>query len=163
MIGALAKIVTFRHYTNDTGNTSADIAEPHVSGLGDPVLESQLNEKFDQYAAALISRYEADVAEMENGGHEAVYSTWETLVDNDRQLTIAIYTDIAMGDCQEFSELLYRRQTERQAADTGGSVPQRRRLRHAHQREHTRPDEAADGAGRTGGVLHRLLLRLRLV
>ena len=103
VIGAFAKIVTFREYSSSTPGTQADIKTPHVTGLGDRKLEKSLNDRFDRYAGELIARYESDIAAIEasGGGHEAVESSYKVLTNDSRQLTIAVYTDIAMGDSQE--------------------------------------------------------------
>lgn len=103
VIGAFAKIVTFREYTSSTPATEADIKTPHVTGLGDQKLEKSLNDRFDRYAGELIARYESDIAAIEasGGGHEAVESSYKVLTNDSRQLTIAVYTDIAVGDSQE--------------------------------------------------------------
>lgn len=103
VIGAFARIVTFREYTHTTSATEADIKTPHVTGLDDRKLEKSLNDRFDRYAGELIARYESDIAAIEasGGGHEAVESSYKVLTNDGRQLTIAVYTDIAMGDSQE--------------------------------------------------------------
>ena len=105
VIGGFVKVVTFREYTHATPTTEANIKTPHVTGLGDPQLEKSLNDKFDKYAGELIARYESDVAAMgvSSGAHEAVESSYEVPINNERQLTVAVYTVIAMGDAQQLN------------------------------------------------------------
>lgn len=97
VIGAISKVVTFRDYHSG----DADIKTPHITGLGDKNVEKELNQKFDKYADELIAQYESDVKGMENGGHEAVTSTYQVLVDNDSQLTIEMNTVLIRGDSME--------------------------------------------------------------
>lgn len=102
VIGAITKVVTFRHYESAAKGTNANIKTPHITGLGDKAVEKKLNQEFDQYADALISQYESDVKGMENGGgHEAVTSSYKVLVDSDRQLTLEMSTVVARADSME--------------------------------------------------------------
>lgn len=99
IIGDITKVVTFRHYQSG----DSDIKTPHIMGLGDKKVEEKLNQEFDKYADTLIAQYEADVKIMENGGHEAITSSYEVLVDNDSQLTISMNTLLQSGDSMEIS------------------------------------------------------------
>jgi len=99
IIGDITKVVTFRHYHSG----DSDIKTPHISGLGDKKVEEKLNQEFDKYADTLIVQYESDVKAMENGGHEAITSSYKVLVDNSSQLTIAMDTLFQSGDSMEIS------------------------------------------------------------
>lgn len=104
VIGAFTRLVTFREYTDDRGGAEARIETPHAAGLGDAALEEALNAQFDQYGALLIEQYESDVKALGTQAHESVASTYEALVDNDRQLTVAIHTVIARASAQQINK-----------------------------------------------------------
>ncbi|WP_444643881.1 RsiV family protein [Caproiciproducens sp. R1] len=97
IIGPITKVVTFRHYQSG----DADIRTPHVTGLGDKKVEEKLNQEFDQYADVLIAQYESDIKGMGSSAKEAVTSSYNVLVENDSQLTIAIRTVLVSGDSME--------------------------------------------------------------
>ncbi len=101
VLGAIVKVITFRAYVSENG--AADITTPHIEGLNDSALQKALNDKFDAYADTLIAQYESDVDQYANGNdfHSAVYADYAVLVNNDRQLTLAVHTEYIAGDSVE--------------------------------------------------------------
>ena len=102
-LGAVVKIVTFRSYRDETpaGNAEAQIGTPLVHGLADPALEEQLNQAFADDAQALITQYEADIAELGAQGHESVTSELGRVTATKRFLSVEVTTTIARGSAQQ--------------------------------------------------------------
>lgn len=103
VLGQVIRIFTFRVYEDSENGVQLKLSTPHVAGMGDPEAEARINEVFDQYAEKIIAQYEADVASVAGleEGHINIDSSYETLVDTDRQLTVAIYTAISMASTQQ--------------------------------------------------------------
>ena len=59
VLGAITKVVTFRNYEDDRGNTSAHIEVPQIEG-GEGV--SDLNDAIKAYTDTIIAQYEKDAA-----------------------------------------------------------------------------------------------------
>lgn len=68
LIGSIARIVTFREYEEESSGYEARIQIPHVEGLEDQDVQRALNERFEQYADALIAQYHADVKAAQEPG-----------------------------------------------------------------------------------------------
>lgn len=105
VLGGLIRTFTFRQYRSSENGVELEISTPHISGLGDPKAEAAINEQFDLYADKIIAQYEADVASMAGleNARESISSDYRVMIDNDRQLTISIYTTIVMASAQEFT------------------------------------------------------------
>lgn len=103
VLGQVIRIFSFREYEDSQNGVRLKLSTPHITGMGDPEAEARINEVFDQYAEKIIAQYEADVASVAGleEGHINIDSSYETLVDTDRQLTVAIYTAISMASTQQ--------------------------------------------------------------
>ena len=107
VLSQFISIFKFRDYQASEKGVELKLESPHISGLGDPVLEAEINAHFDRHAEQIIAQYEADVAAVSalsgGDGHETITSTYEVLVNSDRQLTISIVTTIIMASAQEYT------------------------------------------------------------
>ncbi len=84
VIGGIAKVVTFRTYTDERDFSRADIQIPQLGK------NAEANAEIMGYANSLIARYEAEVAE--ETGQYALESTYEVVSDHDDYVSIQINT-----------------------------------------------------------------------
>lgn len=105
VLGAVVRVVTFRTYRDQTpaGNAEAQIDTLLAHGLADAALEEQLNQAFADDAEALIARYEADIAELGETGHESVVSSLGRVTATKRFISIEVTTTIAQGSAQQLT------------------------------------------------------------
>ena len=88
VIGSIARVVTFRHYTNDTGNTQADIKVPQMGK------NTAVNDDLKAYAEALIADYEKELKETSGDAHFSVQSDYQVVFDNDAYVSLEIDSEI---------------------------------------------------------------------
>lgn len=84
VIGGIAKVVTFRTYTDERDFSRADIQIPQLGK------NAEANAEIMGYANSLIARYEAEVAE--ETGQYALESNYEVVSDHDDYVSIQINT-----------------------------------------------------------------------
>lgn len=84
VIGGIAKVVTFRTYTDERDFSRADIKIPQLGK------NAEANAEIMGYANSLIARYEAEVAE--ETGQYALESNYEVVSDHDDYVSIQINT-----------------------------------------------------------------------
>lgn len=84
VIGGIAKVVTFRTYTDERSFSRADIQIPQLGK------NAAANAEIMGYANSLIARYEAEVAE--ETGQYALESAYEVVSDHDDYVSIQINT-----------------------------------------------------------------------
>lgn len=99
LIGSIARIVTFREYEEESSGYEARIQIPHVEGLEDQDVQRALNERFEQYADALIAQYHADVKAAQELGpvegetaHSSIESTYQVVTDTEQILSVKMDT-----------------------------------------------------------------------
>lgn len=100
VLGAIAKVVTFRTFQDDKGNYEANIDIPNVSG-GD-IDNVQINRSIEDYADQLIKEYEKQVTDdLAGDGHYSVTSSYEVIADNENYLSLRINTTVIMASGEE--------------------------------------------------------------
>lgn len=104
VIGAITRVVTFRTYEKQEGNTEAKIEVPAVEAESGSHIENaaeQVNRSAKEYTDQLIAQFEADVKANGSEAHEALYSGYEVLTDNDKLFTLRINTTQIMASGAE--------------------------------------------------------------
>lgn len=107
VIGAIAKVVTFRNYSDNTGNFEANVDIPQITDENSGNQENLLgiNKTIEEYADQLIAMYEHDLQASEGEGHYALESTYEVVRDDDRYLSIRINSLVVMGSGNQFARI----------------------------------------------------------
>lgn len=100
VLGAIAKVVTFRTFEDANNNYEAKIDIPKVSiNEKDNV---KVNRSIEEYANQLIAEYEKQVAGDQAGdGHYSVTSSYDVVTDNDKYLSLRINTTVIMASGAE--------------------------------------------------------------
>jgi len=100
VLGAIAKVVTFRTFEDANNNYEAKIDIPKVSiNEKDNV---KVNRSIEEYANQLIAEYEKQVAGDQAGdGHYSVTSSYDVVTDNDNYLSLRINTTVIMASGAE--------------------------------------------------------------
>ncbi len=100
VLGAIAKVVTFRTFEDANNNYEAKIDIPKVSiNEKDNV---KVNRSIEEYANQLIADYEKQVAGDQAGdGHYSVTSSYDVVTDNDKYLSLRINTTVIMASGAE--------------------------------------------------------------
>lgn len=100
VLGAIAKVVTFRTFEDAKDNYEAKIDIPKVS-INEKDNDN-VNRSIEEYADQLISEYEKQVAEdMAGDGHYSVTSGYDVVTNNDKYLSLRINTTVIMASGAE--------------------------------------------------------------
>lgn len=103
IIGALAKVVTFRTFEDKSNGFEADIKVPKVTlEEGGSGTEIAANQSIDEYADQLMKQYEDDLAASEGEGHYSLTSNYEVVTDNSKYLCIRVNTTLVMASGAEY-------------------------------------------------------------
>lgn len=103
VIGAIAKVVTFRNYENQTNHFEANIQVPQVEG-GENA-EVPVNKSIEEYADALIHQYEEELKASQGEGHYSLTSTYETVHDGERYVSLRINTTLVMAGGTQYVKI----------------------------------------------------------
>lgn len=111
IIGAIAEVVTFRDYKNETNGFEADIEIPKVeihteksNGEINQKIE-KVNKTIEEYANELIAEYEKELKESEGEGNYSITSSYEVISGNEKYLSIRINTTLEMASGTEFVKI----------------------------------------------------------
>ncbi len=100
VLGAIAKVVTFRTFEDANKNYEAKIDIPKVS-INEKD-NDKVNRSIEEYAEQLISEYEKQVAgDLAGDGHYSVTSSYDVVTDNDKYLSLRINTTVIMASGAE--------------------------------------------------------------
>ena len=105
VIGAIAKVVTFRTYEDKRDNFEADIQVPQVTIDGADSAQVPVNKSIEEYADELIAMYEKDLAQSNGQGHYSLDSSYRVVTDTDRYLSIRIDTTLVMASGTQFVKI----------------------------------------------------------
>ena len=104
VLGAIAKVVTFRTFEDANNNYEAKIDIPKVS-INEKDNE-KVNRTIEEYANQLIAEYENRVAGDQAGnGHYSVTSSYDVVTDNDEYLSLRINTTVVMASGAEYVKI----------------------------------------------------------
>lgn len=101
VIGTLAKLVTFRTYTDESGDFLANIEIPELEAFGNA--EKQVNADMKAYCDSLIQMYEADKASSGGEGHYDLKNTASVILDNEKYVTVRMDTTLVMAGATQFA------------------------------------------------------------
>lgn len=101
VLGAVVKVITFRHYTFEGKNTHADVAVPEVQGSGKAT--SSVNEDVKAYTDRLVKQFKKDVAA--GGEHESLDISYKVLADTDSWFTLRVDGLEVQASGYEFSRI----------------------------------------------------------
>lgn len=111
IIGAIAEVVTFRDYKNETNGFEADIEIPkveiHTKESNEEINQKieKVNKTIEEYGNELIAEYERELKESEGEGNYSVTSSYEVISDNEKYLSIRINTTLEMASGTEFVKI----------------------------------------------------------
>lgn len=93
VIGAIAKVVTFREYESTTNNMTASVKIPEVSvenvdGTLNEESTRQINKSIQEYTDEIIERYEKDVEAADGEGNMEVNLDYTVITDSNRLFSI---------------------------------------------------------------------------
>lgn len=96
VIGSIARVVTFRNYTNETGTMEANINIPQMGK------NTAVNADIKAYVEPLIADYEKKLAETSGDAHFSVQSDYKVVFDNDDYVSLEINTEVISGSGAQF-------------------------------------------------------------
>lgn len=107
VIGAITKVVTFRNYSDTSGNFEANVDIPQISDEDSQNQESLvgINRTIEEYAEELIAMYEHDLQESNGEGNYALKSSYEVIRDDERYLSIRINSVVVMASGNQFVKI----------------------------------------------------------
>lgn len=100
VLGSLVDVLTVREYKADKGNYEADIKVPSVGDLGDPSLESSLNEKYLAEGQELYDKFMAEMNAQQAVGEDGHFSVDSGVViktETEGLLSIGRYVEETAG------------------------------------------------------------------
>ncbi len=104
IVGAIAKVVTFRTFEDTKDNYEAKIDVPQISI--DDKADVVVNKSIEEYANQLIKEYEEEVAADQTGdGHYSVTSSYDVVTDSDKYLSLRINTTVIMASGADYVKI----------------------------------------------------------
>ncbi|MEF2967451.1 DUF3298 domain-containing protein [Paenibacillus sp. M1] len=100
VLGNLVQVLTIREYKDDHGNYEADIKVPAVGDLGDPSLESSLNQKYLDEGKALYDKFMAEMEAQKTVGEDGRFRVDSGVViktDTELLLSVGRYVEETAG------------------------------------------------------------------
>lgn len=104
VIGAIAKVVTFRTYEDQTNHFEAEVRIPKIE-TENGQSSAQVNQSIEEYAQSLIKQYEDELKANEGQGNYSLDSSYEVVTDSSQYLSIRINTTIAMGSGTQYVKI----------------------------------------------------------
>lgn len=107
IIGAIARVVTFRNYSDINGNFEAYVDIPQIAEENtdnQPALEA-INKSIEEYAQELIDMYEQNLQTFNGEGHYALHSSYEVIRNDERYLSIRINSVVVMAGGNQFVKI----------------------------------------------------------
>lgn len=101
VLGAVVKVITFRHYTFEGKNTHADVAVPEVQGSGSAA--ASVNKDAKEYTDRLVKQFKKDVAA--GGEHESLDISYKILTNSKNWFTLRIDGLEIQASGYEFSKI----------------------------------------------------------
>lgn len=91
VLGEVVEVLTWKTYTVDHGNMTAEIDVPAIQSEKQQGVAAELNEKYKEEAAALYDQFVHEMKAMEQAGvngHYGIYSDYDVITDTQQLLTI---------------------------------------------------------------------------
>lgn len=99
VIGAIAKVVTFRTYEDSRENAGAQVNIPQIEGEGQ---QPEANQAIEEYANRLIQMYEEEIQAGGENGNYGLDSTYDVVFENQKYVSIRIRSTLTMASGTEF-------------------------------------------------------------
>lgn len=99
VIGAIAKVVTFRTYEDSRENAGAQVNIPQIEGEGQ---QPEANQVIEEYANRLIQMYEEEIQAGGENGNYGLDSTYDVVFENQKYVSIRIRSTLTMASGTEF-------------------------------------------------------------
>ncbi len=106
VIGAIANVVTFRNYSDKSGNFEADVDIPQVADSLEQK-DNAANKTIQEYADKLIAMYEKDLRASEGEGNYTLKSSYEVVYEDEKLLSIRINSLVIMAGGNEFVKIFH--------------------------------------------------------
>lgn len=106
VIGAISNVVTFRNYSDKSGNFEADVDVPQVAD-GLEQKDNAANKTIQEYADKLIAMYEKDLRASEGEGNYTLKSSYEVVYEDEKLLSIRINSLVIMAGGNEFVKIFH--------------------------------------------------------
>lgn len=104
VLGAIAKVVTFRTFEEINNHYEAKIDIPKVSINNSD--NYTVNRSIEEYANQLIKEYEQQVTQgLAGKGHYSVTSSYDVVTDNNKYLSLRIQTTVIMASGAEYVKI----------------------------------------------------------
>lgn len=116
VLGAVVKVITFRHYTFEGKNTHADVSVPEVQDSGKAA--SSVNKDVKEYTDRLVKQFKKDVAA--GGEHESLDISYQVLADTDDWFTLRVDGLKVQASGYEFSKIYNIDKTTDKTVTLGG-------------------------------------------
>ena len=100
VIGALAKVMTFRTFEDEKGNFNSRIDIPKIDSENGT--EIAANQEIEEYAESLIAQYEEELKASGGEGHYSMESSYDIVSQNDRYVSIRINTTLVMASGAQY-------------------------------------------------------------
>ena len=100
IIGALAKVMTFRTFEESQGNFEGKVDIPRIDSENSS--EIAANQDLEQYADSLIAMYENELKESEGQGNYALDSSYDVVFQNEKYVSIRINTTVIMASGTQY-------------------------------------------------------------
>ncbi|MBS6645642.1 MAG: DUF3298 domain-containing protein [Clostridiaceae bacterium] len=104
VIGAIAKVVTFRTYEDHTDHFEAEIQIPKIETENSQAADG-LNKSIEEYAQALIKQYEDELKANNGQGNYSLTSDYEVVTDSEQYLSLRINTTLAIGSGTQYVKI----------------------------------------------------------
>lgn len=106
VIGSIAKVVTFRDYTDSTKDFDASVEVPQITGTKENVKElKKTNKTIKEYADEFIAQYEKDLKESEGLGKCELKSTYQVLREDEQELVLEVNTEVVMASGVQYKKV----------------------------------------------------------
>lgn len=95
VIGSLVKVVNLANYRIEDNGFDVSIKSPKIEGLKNKELEYKLNKEFEKEGKNLYNSYLKEIENLKKDGiegREMVDSWYDVKTDNDKILSLALYT-----------------------------------------------------------------------
>lgn len=100
IIGALAKVMTFRTFEESQGNFEGKVDIPRIDSENSS--EIAANQDLEQYADSLIAMYENELKESEGQGNYALDSSYDVVFQNEKYVSIRINTTVIIASGTQY-------------------------------------------------------------
>jgi hypothetical protein len=117
VLGAVVRVITFRHYTQDTDHTHADVSVPALEGAGSA--GSAVNAEVQAYIDQLMEQFKADCAAI-GEGYAGLDVSYAVTADTDDWFTLRVDALETQASGYEFSRIYNLDKATGQVVTLGG-------------------------------------------